>query len=50
MIKDRLDYFTRMNKWKSVNPNIKIIFSVGGWDEGTKLELSIWRKYKTIKY
>jgi len=30
-----LDYFKRMAAWKSKNPNIKIVLSVGGWNEGS---------------
>ena len=30
-----LDYFKRMSAWKSRNPNIKVIMSVGGWNEGS---------------
>ncbi len=29
-----LDLLAQMNKWKSVNPNLKILASVGGWTEG----------------
>lgn len=30
-----LDYFKRMAAWKSKNPNIKVLMSVGGWNEGS---------------
>ncbi len=26
--------FPQMNQWKTKNPNLKISFSVGGWNEG----------------
>lgn len=30
-----LDYFKRMSAWKAKNPNIKVLMSVGGWNEGS---------------